>query len=91
MDKDTNCRGDMQYLEGLFQKICDNEQVFFDTLEAVLEVATLLPLCEDEYASYRGLFLKFERVYDTLRELKEQLRDYGLELQFSPLVASKVK
>lgn len=81
----------MQYLERVFEKISENEQIFFDTLEGMLEVATLLPLCEDEYVSYRRLFLKFERVYDTLHELREVLRDYDLELQLSPLVASKMK
>ena len=91
MDKETNCRGDMQYLERVFEKISKNEQIFFDTLEGMLEVATLLPLCEDEYVSYRRLFFKFERVYDTLHELREVLRDYDLELQLSPLVASKMK
>ena len=91
MDKDLFYRGDLQYINSRFRKFCENEENFFDVLDDMLDIATVLPVCEYEYASKLDLFRQFEHVYDALLELKEMLFSYGIQLRFSPLLESKIK
>ena len=58
---------------GRFRKFCENEENFFEVLDDMLDIATVLPVCEYEYASKLDLFRQFEHVYDALLELKEML------------------
>lgn len=90
MDRELHCCGDLQQLVRLYNKISGNEQNFFDTLESMLEIAMLVPLCEEEYAAHRDLFIKFERVYRHLKDMRELFESYDLELKFSPYLQRSI-
>lgn len=90
MEKDSFTCGDLQYMDRLFTRFLKNKQQFFKTLEEMLDMATILPVCEDEYAAHLDQFIKFEEIYSALNEIKELFAAYNIRLEFSQLLAPKI-
>lgn len=88
-NNDSFYRGDLHYMDRQYKKLGKNKELMFETLDAMLDVATLLPLCENEYPDHIDSFRVFEEVYLALDRVRDLLGSYGLNLQLSPLISSK--
>ena len=82
MDKDLFYRGDLQYINSRFRKFCENEENFFEVLDDMLDIATVLPVCEYEYASTErdALFIRHPAAIFTVIGIKNK----GLTMRFVP-------
>lgn len=91
MDKDSHCTEDWEYLESRYRYFRENEEIFFDALDAMLDVATLFPLCEREYGRRGESFRKSGNIYQSLKDMQDVLESYNIRVTLSSLLKRKVR
>lgn len=90
MGKKSVYSGDLKLLKQQYKEIRRNRNRFMDTLVTALDLATVLPVCENEYAEHIEKFCVFESIYDLLRCICEIFESYNMHVVISPLLADRI-
>lgn len=87
---DMRCQNDLLYIDGLFKKFERHAKEVYAAIDALLNAATLLPLCKDEYEGDYKIFRKYEQIYVRLKSFKDLLESYDIGLKLSSLLQAKL-
>ncbi len=74
-----NCLGaDLDYIGRKSKFLQQNRENFQQILDCLLDTATMLSVCESDYAKDADKFREYEHVYKKLEEVVNCFNDYGL-------------
>ena len=86
-----NCvSDDLDYIKRREELLQKNKEVFKQTLNCLLDTATMIPVCEEEYRKDAPSFRKYEDVYEMLRETMNSMNAYGITLKLPELIEDKL-
>lgn len=82
--------GDLEYIDRQFKKFLKEKPHFFECLDCLLDIATLLPVCEYEYKANEEKFIPYDSIYDSLNAVIDYMEDYDIKISLSELLKSKL-
>lgn len=61
-----------------------------NVLDRVLDAATMLAVCKEEYPDYNDILQKYDFIYDYLKKAMNVFEEYGIDLFLPDVLAEKI-
>lgn len=89
MKRDLRLEADLSYMRALAERLNGREEGFWEALDCLMELATMIPVCEQEYG--KEAFTPFLFVYELFCAFSERLAFYDQAVVPSEAVAGKLR
>lgn len=91
MHKAEMMENDLRYLRARYNALQREKETLFSALDDLLDAATLLPMCETEYAEGKSAFAPYDGVYGILKEVRAYFENYGAKLRLPHFLYEKLE
>lgn len=78
--KEELLKGELEFIEDNIAYLQTREDDMNGDLSSLLNMLTLLPMCEKEYSENAAVFRKYRYLFEAFERLEMNLEEYGFKL-----------